>query len=343
MSNLVLRSVGVAAGKLRRAPSPAIPNWNLEPLEPRRLMSISFDNGVLTIKGTAGDDVIQAGSTSSGYLYVYDNEGPYQFEGGLTRLPALAQVKGVRIEGGDGNDMIAINRDFALSVTLVGGAGDDTLIGGAAADVIYGGAGEDTLYAQALYSYDVFNHSRLHGRVIGDDTICGEGRGDVMDGQGPDDAFHGEPRDDMSLTFHNGVLRIRGTPAGNHLHLFALDNPSLNQAGIVSILFDRGWDRGWSATKLARDVNSVELLGIAPNSVTIEDSFTALGIPVRYVTQWSQNPPLDQSGDHAVQLAEYQAIGGPVQAQAFPERLPAYPFGAASIESLLGSWSTLWG
>ena len=43
---------------------PADALWSLEQLEPRRLMSVSFDNGILTISGTAGDDEIQVGGTA---------------------------------------------------------------------------------------------------------------------------------------------------------------------------------------------------------------------------------------------------------------------------------------
>jgi Ca2+-binding RTX toxin-like protein len=62
----------------------------------------------LTVKGLAGDDVIDASGIATGAMLL-------------------------TLDGGDGDDV------------LIGGAGDDTLLGGAGDDVLLGGPGNDTL------------------------------------------------------------------------------------------------------------------------------------------------------------------------------------------------------
>jgi Ca2+-binding RTX toxin-like protein len=62
----------------------------------------------LTVKGLAGDDVLDASSS-------------------------VANSVPLTLDGGDGNDV------------LLGGAGNDTLVGGAGDDVLLGGPGQDVL------------------------------------------------------------------------------------------------------------------------------------------------------------------------------------------------------
>jgi Ca2+-binding RTX toxin-like protein len=65
-------------------------------------------NDIVTVEGTAGDDVIQAGFVQA--------TGPQ-----------------LTLDGGEGNDL------------LTGGLGDDVLIGGLGQDALDGGPGENTL------------------------------------------------------------------------------------------------------------------------------------------------------------------------------------------------------
>ncbi len=85
-----------------RAISPARPGQDME----------------LAVNGGPGDDVIQAGGV-----------------GGLS-------AEDVRIDGGDGNDLLDAGGGFGK---LRGGAGADRLLGGPEADALDGGSGADTL------------------------------------------------------------------------------------------------------------------------------------------------------------------------------------------------------
>lgn len=58
-------------------------------------------------------------------------------------------VSSIRIEAGGGNDRISVKSNIWTSVTLFGGAGNDTLIGGTGDDRLYGGAGADLLNGSA--------------------------------------------------------------------------------------------------------------------------------------------------------------------------------------------------
>jgi hypothetical protein len=326
---------------------PADSIWNLEQLEPRRLMSVSFDNGILTINGTAGDDEIQVGGTADGYLCVYGNDGPLQFEGGLTQLPSLAQVKGVQIRGGDGNDYLQI---LNLPATLLGGAGDDTLVGGTAADYLAGGTGEDLLLAQEPQGFGGLVHKKLGGRVDGHDTLWGEGQGDTLLGEGADDGFQGQPRDAMSLTIHNGVLRIRGTLDGCNVELRAMTQGLTGDDVIYASVFDRAGDHGRSGGDFATNIHAVELCGIAPEDVTIDDTFAVLNIPVRYVTTWTQaTPPNPDDGanrsaapDTSDTSTAAQPTGALVQPSQFSEPQPAFAFNSPAADTLLKSDQQLW-
>jgi Ca2+-binding RTX toxin-like protein len=325
----------------------AVRFWNLEQLEPRRLMSVAFDNGILTVNGTAGDDQIQVGQ-SDGRLIVYDNDGPLQFEGALTQLPSLSQIKGVRIRGGDGNDCLEI---INLPATLLGGAGDDTLVGGAANDYLAGGAGEDLLFAQKPAGFGDLGHVTFGGRIVGPDTLCGEGQGDTLLGEGADDGFQGPPRDAMSLTIHNGVLRIRGILAGSHVKLSTYS--SAGEVVIFSSVFDRTETLGWTGSTFASDVHAVELLGIAPDNVTIDDTFAALDIPIRYVPNSTQPTPptpadtaditpVNDTSDANDTSPATQPAGTVIQATQFAEPQPAYGFDSIAADSLLKSQQQLW-
>jgi Ca2+-binding RTX toxin-like protein len=191
----------------------------------------------------------------------------------------------VQIRGGDGNDY---QQSSNLPATLLGGAGDDTLVGGTAADYLAGGTGEDLLLAQEPQGFGALVHKRLGGRVVGPDTLWGEGQGDTLLGEGADDGFQGQPRDAMSLTFHNGVLRIRGTLDGSKVELRGMTQGLTGDVVIYASVFDRAGDHGRSGGDFATEIHAVELCAIAPEDVTIDDTFAALNIPVRYVSNWTQ-------------------------------------------------------
>ncbi len=105
-----------------------------------------------------------------------------------------ADVEGLAIKGGDGNNLIQVNSAIYQNITLDGGAGNDTLIAGSGNDVLIGGggsnllmggAGDDILYgdepprvaADALNSPGGGLTPNTNAGTVGNDTLIG-GAGD---------------------------------------------------------------------------------------------------------------------------------------------------------------------
>ncbi|HEX3357691.1 MAG TPA: calcium-binding protein [Tepidisphaeraceae bacterium] len=109
-----------------------------EVLERRTLLAAfaSIDsNGILTLRGTAGDDSILVSHSGSSIIVKLNS---------TTRRFNASAVKAIFANGQDGDDTIEMRA--ALPSTLVGGSGDDTLIGGPSADDLRGGSGGNTIY-----------------------------------------------------------------------------------------------------------------------------------------------------------------------------------------------------
>ncbi len=126
------------------------------------LITIDLAGGTsdeVEIRGTANADAITLGTNASGVSFVN-----YQVVGAKTarNLPdiSISNVEAILVSGGDGNDTITgqggtalggssiLPLSGAISLTLYGGAGDDTLVSGAtssggAFNLLSGGAGND--------------------------------------------------------------------------------------------------------------------------------------------------------------------------------------------------------
>jgi uncharacterized protein YkwD len=126
---------------------------DLERLHARLLpasgVTASAAGGALTIQGTDQDDAItlavrvapaRRGGISAQVIVTVD---------GVKRW-RVAQVRTIRIFGGDGNDLITINGPGkrGLPTLIDAGAGNDTIMGGAGSDTIMGGAGNDQLWGR---------------------------------------------------------------------------------------------------------------------------------------------------------------------------------------------------
>src|SRR5438874_4887063 len=178
----------------------------LELLERRSLLSMTLENGLLTITGTdeskclnlyyRGDDRLEA----SRYVGEDDTSA---------RIAEAAEFRGVQriqIDAKGGNDRVF----YALGaqrpqvpMTLIGGAGDDYLLGGDADDVLIGGPSNDTL---------------LGG--VGNDTFIDESRNGV-ETQWENDA-------PVPFVDGNGVLVLRGSQYDDSIDLENdSDNPGM--------------------------------------------------------------------------------------------------------------------
>ena len=163
----------------------------VETLEPRALLSSTLEDGVLTITGTEGRDILQLNLTETHVAFGFVG-GPGQ---GVPREDVrLVVARGlggddwllisdgsaedgepafnvpVVLDGGAGDDLLTRGPRATTPALLLGGPGDDTLVGGAGTDIADGGAGNDTVTGGA-----------------GDDVLFGgPGRDDLDGGAGSD-------------------------------------------------------------------------------------------------------------------------------------------------------------
>lgn len=164
---------------------------NIEPLESRRLMSASLDTvtQVLTVQGSAGNDVITIKKDAIGTLIVKENQSQKFFP--------LILVKTMVIKGGYGADTITVDPAVGIPATIRTGGGllaegqFDTVRGGSGSDTIYletrgatayGGNGSDTFYFGSAIA------AQAHGEAGNDVFYAADGgtRALVKGGTGVD-------------------------------------------------------------------------------------------------------------------------------------------------------------
>jgi Ca2+-binding RTX toxin-like protein len=250
----------------------------IEALEQRRVLSVALDHGLLVVRGTAGDDQLQIyASHESDRLEVRDN--------GLRSLHDVAQITGIVIQGGDGNDLLSDWGDLALPMTISGGAGDDTLIGGPGHDLLRGGSGEDLMFgAPGSYGEDWDYHATPYDRVMGPDTIRGADARDDFQPEAGDDDFHGAAVDRASVTFHKGVLRVNGT-IGNDVFNISVQSAPCWRWGY------QGWGvvAGVNAVSAQPvnwpDVASIQIEGKGGNDVFKISQGGSMGLPAIVVDE----------------------------------------------------------
>jgi hypothetical protein len=208
----------------------------VEPLESRRLMSVTLNGGVLTVDGSEGSDFVRVSHRDNQFVVRDSTSGRFAFD--------ELDVQEILIRLGGGNDRARLSRSALSAGTstssgvdvparieggagadiLVGGDDDDTLLGGDGPDRLLGGDGDDTLRGEA-------GNDRLDGND-GDDTLSG--------GDGFDRATGGNGLDTADNTTESAFLADGGTgtvglPPGffrdgnliftNSGQLFPIENP----------------------------------------------------------------------------------------------------------------------
>lgn len=151
----------------------------LEQLEVRQFLSVSFDDGHLSVVGSAKNDTITVSRDAKhkGTLVISVNGFVNSIDSGL--------VTSISVNGLEGDDRIAIlatNGSIDIPATLSGEAGNDTLGGGGGNDVIIGGRGNDLLRGGD-------GRDDLEGHA-GNDTLYGGGGRDTLRGNGGADLFY---------------------------------------------------------------------------------------------------------------------------------------------------------
>lgn len=137
----------------------------------RRELDRKLNDRPHTIMGTSGNDNIHV-SNASGLLgklglYEVDVNGSKQFLTGQ-------QLENSVIKAGAGNDRVVVDSNVKKGVRVDGGSGNDLIVGGSGNDRISGGEGNDRIFGRG-------GNDRLEGGQ-GNDTIRGGEGFDYIDG-----------------------------------------------------------------------------------------------------------------------------------------------------------------
>jgi Ca2+-binding RTX toxin-like protein len=194
--------------------------------------------GVDTIQGGLGDDLIfgdsivgsWGGSGTNADPYYYENEAfdPAQINddvllGDAGRDTIYGGYGNDKIDGGDGNDGgTRIGSDGkTYEIALFGGAGNDIVHGGNGDDTVYGNKGNDYIYGDAGndFLYGGNNDDHLFGGT-GNDTLSGGNllqdpdNGDALDGGSGTDGATYYFANAVTATL-DGSLTGKGAAAGD--------------------------------------------------------------------------------------------------------------------------------
>ena len=179
------------------------PEWMLDPLEPRRLMSgatVAALRRTLVIDGTAGNDVILTRDVTASQFTLLVNNRQY--------VVRRKFINALYVQAGGGDDVVKLDRSTPTPATIFGGAGRDQLAGGAANDTIFGGAGNDSLTGNDGLDY-------LDGGD-GDDYFYNDINDVMHGGAGTDLALQGiefnlvSGIENVHQVSHGGVIFSRG-------------------------------------------------------------------------------------------------------------------------------------
>jgi len=120
------------------APTVAV---GLEPLETRALLAVNVVRGILSVRGTPADDVIEVrrAADDATRIEVVEN-------GTVTLSRPIAGLRQIRIDTGAGDDQAIVSQaqgGISLATVINGGRGHDLLRGGLGTNRIHGGPGRD--------------------------------------------------------------------------------------------------------------------------------------------------------------------------------------------------------
>ncbi|MFM8379881.1 MAG: beta-propeller domain-containing protein [Planctomycetia bacterium] len=115
--------------------------FSVERLETRALLTATISRGILSIRGTVANDVIEVrrSADAANVLQVVEN-------GRVTFSRVASAVRQIWVNGGDGHDEIIVNQAngvIAIPTTIRGGRGNDLLQGGSGTNWLDGGLDRD--------------------------------------------------------------------------------------------------------------------------------------------------------------------------------------------------------
>ena len=199
-------------------------------------LTVNSSIGQVTVNSGAGNDTVTVGDLDTvcrSSLVIQGDAG----DDVLTALNAKTGQIRIRMEGGDGNDL------------LLGGLGGDTLVGGAGTDRVKGGDGNDLL--EGGTGADSINGENGNDTLLGgdsNDTLAGDGA-DTLAGDAGNDSLRGGLGND-SLLGGVGNDTIRGGDGddtanggdGNDSIGGNNNDPTLSESGADSFLGGAGDD-----------------------------------------------------------------------------------------------------
>ena len=179
----------------------------IETLEHRTLMSSSgysnnvwLTNGILGIQGSSS-----TGTDLTANLVNNGKSISASADKGHVMVVPLSAVKQIHITGGSGNDVVFVDQNIKLPVTILGGNGNDQIRGGGGYNTIIEGNGNNWVTGRGWSNYITAGdgNNTLLGAAGNDTLIAGNGY-DSLDGAGGNDI----------LTAGNGNDSLTGD-AGN--------------------------------------------------------------------------------------------------------------------------------
>ncbi len=175
----------------------------IDTLESRRLMAATLANGVLTVTGTNGNDIIELDRKTATELKVEIGTSEQKFD--------FTKITRIVVNALGGNDIVEVNQrnTIPFGVEIHGGDGRDTIEGSLGPDKIFGESGNDV----------------LEGRD-GNDTISGGTHNDRIQGQDGNDVLMGDSGNDWiqggrgndNISGGNGDDDLWGNGGGDIFH-----------------------------------------------------------------------------------------------------------------------------
>jgi len=212
--------------------------------------------------------------------------------------PTIANTDLIRINAGDGNDVITLNETDGVlpAAEVFGGDGNDSITGGSGNDALFGQDGNDSLFGAA--GNDTLSGGSGNDFIAGgagNDTLTGGDGNDFLDGdQGADTAFLGAGDDVFRWDQGDGSDKVDGG-TGHDEMLFngfaANEQFTLTGNGDDSALFTRV--QGGIVMDL-HDVETVTVNALAGSDTINLNDTTGSGI-----TDINVNLGLNGAGDGA--------------------------------------------
>lgn len=255
----------------------------------------------LLFTGDDGDNNITISRDLGGHLFANGEA--------IDGDPTVANTDLIRVNGGDGNDVITLDETNGVlpAARLSGGDGNDTLTGGSGNDELFGQDGNDSLSGRAgddLLSGGAGNDFIAGG--AGNDRLVGGDGNDFLDGdQGADVGILGAGDDVFRWDQGDGSDRVEGGSGSDEMLFngFAAAEQFTLSAGGDDALFTR------VQGNIVMDLDEVEHVTV--NALGGADTITINDLAGSSVTDIDINLGIDGAGDSAsdtVNLNDFDVV-----------------------------------